>query len=490
MKQVEAVHITDDGSLTCPASPNTSFRYAGIGVFVLVLFLLSACAHYPVNSSLEEFDASFGGEFHTLISPQRSDELLLVLTFSGGGTRAAALAYGVLEGLAEVRVPRPENPSHKGQHSLLDEVDLISAVSGGSFTAAYYGLNRERIFDDFKERFLYRNVNGGIVARMSSPPNWFRLASSKFGRSDLAAEYYDDILFDGATFKDLYSRRGPMILIQATDIVEGTRFEFTPHRFATICSNLTTFPVSRAVTASSSFPGIFTGITLRNYAGACGYEEEEWVTRALEEKDPTSRTYHLAMEELTYADRKRKPFIHLVDGGLHDNLGLLGPLETFISFGGPQKSLEELGLQKTRRVAFIIVNAQSRKPEEWNLREKQPGMTEALGAAIVVMLNRSNFETMELLHRSIKEWFAESEKGGSKRQPIDFYAIEVGFSAIEDDEERRRIEGIPATFSLPKDSVERLCEAGRRILLESETFQDLLRDLGGRPINSASRRLR
>jgi len=364
---------------------------------------------------------------------------------------------------------------------------LISAVSGGTFPAAYYGLYRERIFDDFKERFLHRNVNGGIAARMFSPTNWFRLASAKFGRSDLAAEYYDEILFDGATFNDLYSRHGPAILIHATDIVEGTRFGFTPHRFASICSNLTAFPISRAVAASSSFPGIFTGITLRNYGGACGYEEEEWVTQALEEKDPTSRTYHLAMEERTYADRKRKPYIHLMDGGLRDNLGLLGPVETIISYGGPRKSLEELGLQKTRRVAFIIVNAQSKKPKEWNLRETPPKMTEALGAAIVVMLDRGNFETMELLHRSVEGRFAESVEVGQKGQPIDFYTIEIGFNAIGDDEERRRLEGIPATLSLPEDSVERLCGVGRRILLESETFQNLVRDLGGRPIPSGSR---
>ena len=121
-----------------------------------------------------------------------------------------------------------------------------------------------------------------------------------------------------------------------------------------------------------------------------------------------------------------------------------------------------------------------------NLREKPPGTTEALGAAIVVMLNRTNFETMELLHRSVEGWFAEGEKVGKKGQPIDLYTIEVGFSAIKDDEERQRFEGIPATFNLPDESVEELCSAGRKILLESEAFRNLVRDLGGNPGTSAS----
>jgi NTE family protein len=60
---------------------------------------------------------------------------LLILAFSGGGTRAAAFAYGVLEELAATPVVLGGRPRR-----LLDEVDLISAVSGGSFTAAYYGL--------------------------------------------------------------------------------------------------------------------------------------------------------------------------------------------------------------------------------------------------------------------------------------------------------------------------------------------------------------
>jgi hypothetical protein len=72
---------------------------------VLITAIIGGCAHYPVNPKLEKFDlapVSKGTAFH---APNRSDELFLVLAFSGGGTRAAALAYGVLEGLAQIEVP-------------------------------------------------------------------------------------------------------------------------------------------------------------------------------------------------------------------------------------------------------------------------------------------------------------------------------------------------------------------------------------------------
>ena len=69
--------------------------------------------------------------------------------------------------------------------SLLQEVDVISSNSGGSYTAAYFGLFRDKMFDDgseedmhFTRRFLERDIEGEIASRiLLSPANWFRLAS-------------------------------------------------------------------------------------------------------------------------------------------------------------------------------------------------------------------------------------------------------------------------------------------------------------------------
>jgi NTE family protein len=66
-----------------------------------------------------------------------------MLTFSGGGTRAAALAYGVLETLRDTPIKIDGKTAR-----MLDEVDLISSVSGGSFTSAYYGLHGDGIFEE------------------------------------------------------------------------------------------------------------------------------------------------------------------------------------------------------------------------------------------------------------------------------------------------------------------------------------------------------
>ena len=180
-----------------------------LSVLLAVFLGAAGCAHYPVNEPLSHYDPGSGYRESFMGVPGNSDELLLYLTFSGGGTRAAAFSYGVLEELRKTEV------TIKGEkRRLLDEVDVISSVSGGSFTAGYYGLFGERIFEDFEGKFLKKDIEGALLANMLlNPYNWARLPSPYFGRSDLAADYYDRNVFDHGTFGDILKRKGPMIII-------------------------------------------------------------------------------------------------------------------------------------------------------------------------------------------------------------------------------------------------------------------------------------
>jgi hypothetical protein len=107
------------------------------------------------------------GPASTVAAESRSNELLLILAFSGSGTRAAAFGYGVLEELAATPVVLGGRPRR-----LLDEVDLISAVAGGSFTAAYYGLYGDRVLHDFETEFLKRPVERQLVVQLLRTRNW------------------------------------------------------------------------------------------------------------------------------------------------------------------------------------------------------------------------------------------------------------------------------------------------------------------------------
>ncbi|MGH7185069.1 MAG: patatin-like phospholipase family protein, partial [Pseudomonadota bacterium] len=167
---------------------------------------LAGCASAPaINAPLPGGATVNTGYYpHADADRRSSPSLLLVLAFSGGGTRAAALAYGVLEKLTATSI------TWDGRvRRLLDEVDLISSVSGGSFTAAYYGLFGERLFRDFEARFLKRDIEGELLGRLLSPWHWPRLWFSSHSRTDLAAEFYDEVLFEGKTVGDIKRRGAP-----------------------------------------------------------------------------------------------------------------------------------------------------------------------------------------------------------------------------------------------------------------------------------------
>lgn len=436
-----------------------------------LLLVCVGCGTYrPVNAPLARLDVS--QQLHPLahsLSAQRPEEIALILALSGGGTRAAAFSYGVLQELRDTSIGQGE-----AKRRLLDEVDTISSVSGGSFTSAYYGLFGDRIFEDFEERFLKKNIQGRLLLQILRPKNWFRMASTFFDRNELAIEYYDQHIFEGATFADLFARDGPLILINATDLSQGTRFTFDFSHFQRICSDLLKIKISRAVTASSAVPVLFNPVTLKNFAGTCGYESPAWVQEALASKDSARRVAR-ARGAMAYLDAKKRPYIHLVDGGISDNLGVRGPLENFIAIDDFQKAFKSRGFKTLpRHLVVLVVNAYTEPDPKVDLSAVAPSLSFIMNSVTSVQIGRYNFETIELLRQSLQTWAEEVKTQGHS---INTHLIEVSFDAIEDPTERKFFNNVPTSFKLDEQTVDRLAEAGRRLLRDSTEFQALLAEI-------------
>ena len=342
-------------------------------LFFITVFLSACSITFPeINQPLSEKKVSEKKAVTTTsvkakadTSKSRSDDLTLMMTFSGGGMRSSALSYGVLEQLRDTPIT-----INGKQRRLLDEIDLISSVSGGSFTSAYYGLFGDRIFDDFEEKFLKRRVQSELL-RLSllSPRAWLRLAPSVFERSDLAAEYYNQLIFDKKTFADMRPD-APTIVINATDLSLGQGFSFTGYHFNWICSDLGTYPISRAVAASSAVPVLFSPIILKNHAGNCKTTPVVWDVQKRNEKKnnylgnrnlATRKERHLdALKVKNYRDDKNLKYLHLVDGGVADNLGVRSIID-IVSFHNNNmwNAMQTYGMHKSKKVVFIVVNASS-----------------------------------------------------------------------------------------------------------------------------------
>ena len=309
-----------------PATEGLSVVRVGAVVVILSMALLAGCASRPVNEPITKVDPQAGYRPYLLIPKRQNNDphTLFVLSFSGGGTRAAAFSYGVLEELRRTGIVVDGQ-----RRRLIDEVDLITRVSGGSFTALAYALYGDRLFTEYEDRFLRRDVEGTLTSRALNPFNWHKFIGGTAGRSELAAEYYDEVLFEGATFGDLLGRQAPVAIATGTDLSTGSRLAFFQNDFDLLCSDLNTVRLSRAAATSSAVPVVLSPVTFNNYGGTCGYQYPARVASVDSPEHrarPAGRALQRYREMASFQNSKDRPYIHLVDGGISDNIGVRGVL--------------------------------------------------------------------------------------------------------------------------------------------------------------------
>ena len=438
-----------------------------INVILVLLFALSGCSSVTLPPLNEPLSARSQQGFRGVSAVARekdkpikkSDELTLILTFSGGGTRAAAFSYGVLKELESVRMKEGNGKT------LLDEVDLISSVSGGSFTSAYYGLYGKRIFTDFEQLFLKRPVQSSLLKYLLlSPSNWIKLAPSLYERSDLAADYYADTIFGNKRYRD-FRREGPRIVINATDLASGQGFAFTKKNFQRLCSEIGSYPVGRAVVASSAVPVVFSPIVMKNYTADCN--------------DGGVRT-SADLSRFETQNRNYKSFLHLVDGGVVDNLGIRSLIhiveENDNNFWALMKTHK---MTQNHKVVFIIVNASDAIPPSIGQKRQSPTTTTTLGAVTTIQSKRYNQETLLLLQSLFPKWQRQVQKGRCIETnikgcaDIEFQMAELNFNQLSS-EQAQQLSLLETSLELPAEQVDQLIDAGRKLLRQSPLFHQLL----------------
>ncbi len=321
---------------------------------ILALLTLSACGflnkknaywNEPVGASTAP-DARIN--YQTPNRPGSNIDTLFILALSGGGSRAAVLSTFAMLKLEEPRIST----------SLMDEVDAISSVSGGSIPAAYYAVSKTanpancgtetqyRKRDPVKRplwnasaaiKTMSSNFQGSWIRRWFRPWNVLRFWFTSFDRSDIMAQVFAKKL-GSYTFGDICIDK-PRVFINATRATYydpddssglptepedkpscppedqqtvGGVFTFTDCEFDNLDSSLAKFPIANAVVSSSAFPAVFNYTTLRDFT-----------------KVGPDRRY-----------------LHLYDGGSRDNLGL-----TTVS------QIIEASSESYQRVVVLLVDA-------------------------------------------------------------------------------------------------------------------------------------
>lgn len=423
---------------------------------------LSACAALvaPSNAPIRQIDNAHG--YRGLEKQSGLGDIALVVSFSGGGTRAAALSYGVMRELRDTRVQARGRPVR-----LIDELDHISSVSGGSFTAAYYGLFGERLFDDYEDDFLRQSVQGHLLRRVLNPLHWIHSAASGLDRTETAIDYYDTRIFRGRTFADM--RPYPFIEINATDLSQGNRFAFTQLYFDLLCSDLDSVAVARAVTASSAVPVLFPSVVLKNHAGQCDARDSLLWPKLHPDASVPPRERALIASLRSYLDAGERPYVHLVDGGISDNLGLRATIERLALFGmrTDQQSVERW----PKHVVVLEVNAQVQPRRPIDATAEKPSVAATVDAVSSAQMDRYTVETEALMESLLEEMRGRIRAKGAKTR---VHLVKVNFQGVGQDKFRRFFNNLPTSLELPDREITTLIWAGRYLLRESPEFQAFL----------------
>lgn len=272
------------------------------------------------------------------IHPARKGAPLVLMSISGGGSRAAYYAACAMEQLAQI-------PSPAGNGSLLDEVRVISGISAGSLAAAWFTLHyRERHDPEFFARFkaaMATNLQWRTYGHMVVfPPLALELVATPITRTDLLANEMEHLLGMGAvTFDDLRALESdpedpaPILVINGTVLNSGQRFVMTnlpaerfpsqlpligqrvelsptdaailrrlvqPVTFEDIGSDIGSLRVARAVAASAAYPIALAPLRLNIYPDNIPAKLRDRTDEAL----------------------KESKYLYVADGGVYENQGI------------------------------------------------------------------------------------------------------------------------------------------------------------------------
>jgi NTE family protein len=407
-------------------------------------------------------------------------DLLVVVAMSGGGKRSAAFSYGALEGMRDLPVTTAMGP-----RPLLGETDGITGVSGGSFTAAYYGLYRDRTFTNYLNDFLYQDTESYIYGVYLLPWHWTWLVDPTVGTNDFMDRVYDRTLFHGATFNDLQARGRPLIAIGATDISYGTPFAFTQESFDLICSDISSFPLSRAVAASNGFPGLFSPVTLTNHAADCGGRTPGWLRRVTpaQKEEPLSRLGDQSRSAERYLNPQMTKYLHLSDGGVSDNLALRtsGAAMQGAAQGG--QGLAAGHIDQVRRILVLSIDGEGGQDSTVAQKRLVGGVFSLFGLVSGAQIDRYNFETLMAVGQQTQDFASSIARARCAEGPVingypcgDVKGALIHISLVQTPEgpAKERLLAIPTGLTLKHDDVDALVAAGRTAVLNSAPLRSFL----------------
>ncbi len=431
----------------------------------------AACVSTPdatiINAPAE---AAASTAFETNLN---ADGDALMLAFSGGGARAASFSFGALTALHDMH--------DAGGAPLTQRIALITSVSGGSITAAYYGLHGDDGLASFRADALDKDWAADLRTSALSPANWLRALGGGINGRDRLSDWLDREVFRGATLADFDRPGAPRIVLNATELYNGVPFAFAPPFFQAICGDLADVPAADAVAASMSVPIAFRATTIATHANCAPLPD--WVAQSASGREGSVIVRETARAFELYRDPARMGFLHLVDGGVVDNFGLASLLVLRAAAQTPYGPFSARDAVRLSHVTVVVIDAGIAPQGDWPLREAGPDGAQTAAAVLDAQINAGKRGAYDAFAGMLDRWQGDvvtyrcglsNEDVLALRGALDgwdcrdfrFTLDLVSFSDL-DAARAARFGAAPTAVSLDPDLVTALIQGGHDAILEN-----------------------
>jgi NTE family protein len=404
----------------------------------------------------------------------------LALALSGGGARAASFSLGALMALRDMK--------DAGGKPLIDRVALVTAVSGGSITAAYFGQNGVAGLDTFRAAVLDKDWQKQIHTSFVSPNNWARLLQGGLNGPDKLADWLDREVFKGGKIGDLPSR--PRIVINATDLYSGTPFAFSPAYYQAICSDLGATRIADAVAASMAVPIAFRPIVVKTFTENCPSPLPAWVDAAKNDRSAPVLLRETAKAFERYRDPATMQYLHLSDGGVADNFGLSSLITIRHASQTPYGPFSARDAVKVKRMTFLVINAELSASGAWAKTAAGPDGPAMLDASLSAAVNAPKRAAADAFRSTLADWehdlvtyrcglstdeaTALGAGPGWDCKDVHFKMDMVSFADLSP-AQLKELGSAPTQVSLPKETIDHLIAGGRQAIETNAAVREMTR---------------
>jgi NTE family protein len=473
-----------------------NIRIAGL---LTALALLTGCGTEPTDYPLSPGQAN---QAQAALDAD-PDHPLVVMSFSGGGSRAAALAAAVVARLNNLRYPTGGE-----MRPLSADIGVVSSVSGGSVYAADLALNGPGHAAGFMHRIQNYDGIGWLTRRALDPITWLSLQFAGQTRVGLLQEMIEDLLQTKATMAALNGPGKQLTLLNATDMVAEQVFTFDRTTLDDVCMDYDRVPVSLGVTASADVPIAFTPVLLRNDSylptGCPGQRNANLPYRVPLQVAGgpyvNLETYRIARYRQSLRDESvrelgsddtvppyRTPvYVRLVDGGVADNSGLTALRRALLNVGAPADIGRLTAAGKLRRLVIIAVNARADPPSPLDTSPDYTTILTMANSISGTLVDSASSGSAAVFQDFIKQLLDDRDRlvsGGQAQANFAVYPISIDFDQLPntsaaDREVQKRVKSIATSWTLKPGDVALLDRVAGILLWRHPCFRALVTDVG------------